>query len=174
MNTGEPYGDRAARGYGPPPTDPTLQHPLCVYQILKRHYDAYTPEMVERITGCPQDVFLKIAETFCAASGREKTASICYAVGWTQHTVGVQNIRAASIIQSLLGNIGRPGGGILALRGHSTIQGSTDVPTLVQPAARLPAPAHRRTTSTPPSRITCRTSSSRWGGGTTSPSTSSA
>ncbi len=130
VNTGEPYSDRMARGYGPPVTDPSLQHPLCVYQILKRHYDAYTPEMVERITGCPKDVFLKVAETFAAASGRAKTASICYAVGWTQHTVGVQNIRAASIIQALLGNIGRPGGGILALRGHSTIQGSTDVPTL--------------------------------------------
>ncbi len=128
--TGEAYSDRLARAYGPPPTDPTLQDPYCIYQILKRHYDAYTPEMVERITGCPKDVFLKVAETFAAASGREKTASICYAVGWTQHTVGVQNIRAASIIQALLGNIGRPGGGILALRGHSSIQGSTDIPTL--------------------------------------------
>jgi formate dehydrogenase major subunit len=144
VNTGESYGDRVGGRRVPPPTDPTLEHPNCVYRILKRHYAAYTPEMVERVTGCPHDVFLKIAETFCAASGREKTASICYAVGWTQHTVGVQNIRAAAIIQSLLGNIGRPGGGILALRGHSTIQGSTDIPTLYnllpgylpQPAAK--------------------------------------
>jgi formate dehydrogenase major subunit len=144
--TNESYSDRLARAYGPPPTDPTLQDPNCIYQILKRHYDAYTPEMVERVTGCPKDVFLKIAETFAASSGPDKTASICYAVGWTQHTVGTQNIRAASIIQSLLGNIGRPGGGILALRGHSTIQGSTDVPTLFnllpgylpQPSAEAP------------------------------------
>jgi formate dehydrogenase major subunit len=144
VQTGESYGDRVGGRKQPPPTDPTLQHPNCVYQILKRHYAAYTPEMVERVTGCQQDVFLRIAETFCAASGPEKTGAICYAVGWTQHTTGVQNIRAAAIVQSLLGNIGRPGGGILALRGHSTIQGSTDIPTLynllpgymAQPAAK--------------------------------------
>jgi formate dehydrogenase major subunit len=110
--------------------DLTLQNPRCIYQVLKRHFARYTPELVERACGVPQDVFLKLAETFCSASGPEKTAAICYAVGWTQHSDGVQIIRAASILQLLLGNIGRPGGGILALRGHASIQGSTDIPTL--------------------------------------------
>ncbi len=111
-------------------SDPTLQHPRCVYQVLKRHFARYTPEMVERSCGVPQDIFLKTAEAFSSASGPEKTAAICYAVGWTQHSKGVQIIRAAAILQLLLGNIGRPGGGILALRGHASIQGSTDIPTL--------------------------------------------
>jgi formate dehydrogenase major subunit len=111
-------------------SDPALQHPRCVFQVLKRHFSRYTPEMVERYCGVPQDVFLKAAETFTSASGPDKTAAICYAVGWTQHSKGVQIIRTASILQLLLGNIGRPGGGILALRGHASIQGSTDVPTL--------------------------------------------
>ncbi len=115
---------------GNPPRDPTLQNSKCVYQILKRHYAAYTPEMVERVTGCPRETFLKVAETLARNSGRERTTAWCYAVGWTHHTTGVQMIRAAAIIQTLLGNIGRPGGGILALRGHSSIQGSTDIPTL--------------------------------------------
>src|SRR5258707_2016375 len=110
--------------------DLTLQNPRCIYQVLKRHFARYTPELVERTCGVPQDVFLKLAETFCSASGPDKTAAICYAVGWTQHSDGVQIIRAASILQLLLGNIGRPGGGILALRWHASIQGSTDIPTL--------------------------------------------
>ncbi len=110
--------------------DATLQHPRCVYQILKKHFSRYTFEMVEKACGIPRHVFHAIAETFCSASGPEKTAAICYAVGWTQHSDGVQIIRAAAILQLLLGNIGRPGGGILALRGHASIQGSTDIPTL--------------------------------------------
>lgn len=110
--------------------DPTLQHPRCVYQILKRHFSRYTPELVEQVCGVPRHLFLSVAEAFCSASGPEKTGSICYAVGWTQHSNGVQVIRAAAILQQLLGNIGRPGGGILALRGHASIQGSTDIPTL--------------------------------------------
>ncbi len=110
--------------------DPTLQHPRCVFQVLKKHYARYTPEMVEDVCGVPRDLFLRIADAFCRASGPEKTAAICYAVGWTQHSVGVQIIRTAAILQLLLGNIGRPGGGILALRGHASIQGSTDIPTL--------------------------------------------
>ena len=110
--------------------DLTLQDPSCVFQILKRHYARYTPEMVEDVCGIPQDLFLKVAATLCENSGRERTSAFCYAVGWTQHTVGVQYIRTAAIIQLLLGNIGRPGGGILALRGHASIQGSTDIPTL--------------------------------------------
>ncbi len=111
-------------------TDPSLQHPRCVYQVLKRHFSRYTPELVEQQCGIPKDAFLKAAEAFTVASGPEKTAAICYAVGWTQHSKGVQIIRAAAILQLLLGNIGRPGGGILALRGHASIQGSTDIPTL--------------------------------------------
>src|SRR4051812_1146494 len=111
-------------------SDPTLQHPRCVFQVLKRHFQRYTPEMVERYCGIAQDVFLKAAETFTSASGTDKTGAICYAVGWTQHSKGVQIIRTAAILQLLLGNIGRPGGGILALRGHASIQGSTDIPTL--------------------------------------------
>ncbi len=86
--------------------------------------------MVEETCGIPKDLFLRVAETLCRNSGRERTGAFVYAVGWTQHTVGVQYIRTAAIIQLLLGNMGRPGGGILALRGHASIQGSTDIPTL--------------------------------------------
>ena len=110
--------------------DETLQHPRCVYQLLKRHFERYTPDLVEKVCGTPREAFLRIADTFCSASGAEKTGAICYAVGWTQHSTGSQIIRAASILQLLLGNIGRPGGGIMALRGHASIQGSTDIPTL--------------------------------------------
>jgi formate dehydrogenase major subunit len=110
--------------------DPTLQHPRCVFQILRRHFARYTPELVEKLCGVPRDLFLKVAETLCRSSGRERTTAFCYAVGWTQHTVGVQYIRTASIIQLLLGNMGRPGGGIMAMRGHASIQGSSDIPTL--------------------------------------------
>jgi formate dehydrogenase major subunit len=111
-------------------SDLTLQHPRCVFQVLKRHFSRYTPEAVERYCGVPKELFLKAADTFTAASGPDKTAAICYAVGWTQHSKGVQIIRSAAILQMLLGNIGRPGGGIMALRGHASIQGSTDIPTL--------------------------------------------
>jgi formate dehydrogenase major subunit len=110
--------------------DETLQHPQCVFQLTRRHFSRYTPEMVEEACGIPPALFLRVAETLCHNSGRERTSAFCYAVGWTQHTVGVQYIRTAAIIQLLLGNIGRPGGGILALRGHASIQGSTDIPTL--------------------------------------------
>ena len=113
-----------------PQRDLTLQDPQCVFQKLKRHFSRYTPEMVEKICGIPPDLFHKVAHALAAASGPERTAAICYAVGWTQHSKGVQIIRAAAILQLLLGNIGRPGGGILALRGHASIQGSTDIPTL--------------------------------------------
>ena len=111
-------------------SDPTLQDPHCVFQVLKRHFARYTPEMVERGCGIPREIFLKTAEAFVSVSGPDKTGAICYAVGWTQHSNGVQIIRSAAILQLLLGNIGRPGGGILALRGHASIQGSTDIPTL--------------------------------------------
>jgi formate dehydrogenase major subunit len=120
-------------GYPPvigEPRDETLQHPRCVFQILRRHFSRYTPEIVARTCGIPEPQFQRVAETLCNASGRDRTAAICYAVGWTQHSVGVQYIRTAAILQLLLGNIGRPGGGIMALRGHASIQGSTDIPTL--------------------------------------------
>lgn len=110
--------------------DPTLQHPRCVFQILKRHFARYTPEKVAEICGVPEALFLRVAEALCQNSGRERTSAFVYSVGWTQHSVGVQYIRTASILQLLLGNIGRPGGGIMALRGHASIQGSTDIPTL--------------------------------------------
>jgi formate dehydrogenase major subunit len=129
--SGEPYSEKVGVMITKPvPQDPTLQDPRCVYQIMRRHYARYTPEMVQRVTGCPRETFLKVCETLTRNSGRERTGAWCYAVGWTHHSTGVQMIRGAAIIQALLGNIGRPGGGILALRGHSSIQGSTDVPTL--------------------------------------------
>ncbi|MEN3337666.1 MAG: formate dehydrogenase major subunit [Acidobacteriota bacterium] len=114
----------------PPVADPTLQDSRCVLNILRRHYARYTPDVVSSITGCSVDQFIRVAETLCENSGRDRTSALVYAVGWTQHTTGVQMIRAAGILQLLLGNIGRPGGGIMAMRGHSSIQGSTDVPTL--------------------------------------------
>ncbi|HET9073624.1 MAG TPA: formate dehydrogenase, partial [Solirubrobacteraceae bacterium] len=110
--------------------DETLEHPRCVYQILKRHFADYTPEMVERVCGVPQDLFLKVCELFIANSGRERTTAFVHGVGWTQHTIGSQYIRCASILQLLLGNMGRPGGGVMAMRGHASIQGSSDIPTL--------------------------------------------
>ena len=113
-----------------PERDLTLQHPRCVFQTLRRHFARYTAEMVEKIAGISPVLFHKVADALVNASGPDKTAAICYAVGWTQHSKGVQIIRTASILQLLLGNIGRPGGGILALRGHASIQGSTDIPTL--------------------------------------------
>src|SRR5206468_9807890 len=99
-------------------------------QILLRHFARYTPELVEQVCGTSRAVFEKVAQALYQNSGPDKTSAICYAVGWTQHTTGVQMIRAAALLQLLLGNIGRPGGGILALRGHATIQGSTDIATL--------------------------------------------
>src|SRR5437016_6851714 len=121
------HGDR---GLSFPERDLTLQHPRCVFQTLRRHFARYTPEMVEKICGISPVLFHKVAEALVAASGPDKSAAICYALGWTQHSKGVQIIRTAAILQLLLGNIGRPGGGILALRGHASIQGSTDIPTL--------------------------------------------
>jgi formate dehydrogenase major subunit len=127
---GEAHGSHGAAAQIQPDTDETLQHPRCVFQVLKRHFSRYTPEMVEETCGVPQETFRQVCELLTENSGRERTTAFAYAVGWTQHTVGVQYIRTASILQALLGNIGRPGGGILALRGHASIQGSTDIPTL--------------------------------------------
>ncbi len=108
-------------------SDPTLQHPRCVYNLLKQHVDRYTPEMVERICGTPQDKFLAVCELIAATAAPDKALTSMYALGWTQHSVGSQNIRAMAMVQLLLGNIGVAGGGMNALRGHSNIQGLTDV-----------------------------------------------
>jgi len=110
--------------------DDTLTDPRCVFQVLKRHYRRYTPEMVSKTCGVATEAFLAVCEAVTANSGRERTTSWVYSVGWTHHSVGVQYIRGSAIIQLLLGNMGRPGGGIMALRGHASIQGSTDIPTL--------------------------------------------
>jgi formate dehydrogenase major subunit len=106
--------------------DPTLQHPRCVFQLLKQHYSRYTPEVVARIAGCSVEDFEAMAAIVCSTGSAERVGSIMYAVGWTMHTVGSQIIRTAAIMQLLLGNIGRPGGGINALRGHANVQGATD------------------------------------------------
>jgi formate dehydrogenase major subunit len=121
--------------HGPPipgdvERDPTLQNPRCVYQVLKRHYARYTPEVVSQICGVPEETFLEVCRAWTENSGRDRTAALVYSVGWTQHSVGVQYIRTGAIVQLLLGNMGRPGGGVMALRGHASIQGSTDIPTL--------------------------------------------
>ncbi|MDQ1032632.1 formate dehydrogenase major subunit [Streptomyces umbrinus] len=126
----ETHGSGGAPTGGRAPRDETLRHPRCVYQILKRHYARYTPELVEEVCGVPRATFLRVCEDLTSNSGRERTSAFAYAVGWTQHSVGAQYIRAASVLQLLLGNIGRPGGGIQALRGHASIQGSSDIPTL--------------------------------------------
>jgi len=107
--------------------DPTLQHPRCVFQLMKKHYERYTPEKVSEITGTPKDLFLKICETIATTAVPDRTMTCLYALGWTQHSVGSQNIRAMAMVQLLLGNIGMPGGGLNALRGHSNIQGLTDL-----------------------------------------------
>jgi len=106
--------------------DPTMQDPHCVFQLLKKHYARYTPELVSRITGTPIDKLLAVYEAYTATGAVGKAGTIMYAMGWTQHTVGVQNIRTMSIIQLLLGNMGVTGGGVNALRGEANVQGSTD------------------------------------------------
>lgn len=115
---------------GLPKRDMTLQHPRSVFQILKKHYARYTPELVEEVCGTSKEDFLYVAESLAENSGAERTGAFCYAMGWTQHTYGTQVIRTGAILQGLLGNMGRPGGGILALRGHANVQGATDNPTL--------------------------------------------
>ena len=118
--------------------------PALVFQVLKRHYARYTPEMVQQTCGVPPETFLQVCEAVTANSGRDRTTGWVYSVGWTHHSVGVQYIRGSAIIQLLLGNMGRPGGGILALRGHASIQGSTDIPTLFNLLPGLPADAQGR------------------------------
>jgi formate dehydrogenase major subunit len=111
-------------------SDETLEDPRCVFQILRRHFSRYTPEVVQQICGISNEDLMAVADALISNSGRERTSAFVYALGWTQHSEGVQMIRTASILQLLLGNVGRPGGGIMAMRGHASIQGSTDVPTL--------------------------------------------
>ena len=168
-------GGPGASGQGgtkPPPMLPpniaydlSLQHPRSVFQLLKQQYSRYTPEMVERITGIPKDQFLKAADLFTSIrkdGDMKKAATIIYAVGWTQHTFGTQIIRTAAILQLLLGNVGRAGGGVNALRGHSNIQGATDmggVFDILPGYLKIPQPADtdlatflKRTTPTPRSQ----------------------
>ena len=106
--------------------DPTMQAPNCVWQLMKQHYARYTPEQVSKICGTPKEAFLKVAEMIAGTHTPDKVMTILYALGWTQHSVGSQNIRAMAMIQLLLGNIGRAGGGVNALRGHANVQGITD------------------------------------------------
>lgn len=110
--------------------DETLEDPNCVFQILKRHYSRYTPEVVEETCGISQEDFYYLAQSIADNSTPERTTCFAYALGFTQHTLGAQFIRTAAILQLLMGNVGRPGSGIMALRGHASIQGSTDIPTL--------------------------------------------
>jgi formate dehydrogenase major subunit len=124
--------DRSSWGYrigadGFVETDPTLQDPRCVYQLMKAHYSRYTPEMVEQICGTPKDAFLKVCAEIAGTSAPDRTMTVMYALGWTQHSQGSQMIRTGAMVQLLLGNIGVAGGGMNALRGHSNIQGLTDL-----------------------------------------------
>jgi len=109
-----------------PRRDMSVNDSSCIFQLLKKHASRYTPEMVEKITGCPQDQFLEVCKAYGETGDAKKTGTILYAMGWTQHTVGTENIRAFAMLQLLLGNMGRPGGGVNALRGEPNVQGSTD------------------------------------------------
>ncbi len=107
--------------------DETLENPSCVYQIIKKHYVRYTPELVSKVCGTPKDAFLKVCEMIATSAAPSRVMTVMYALGWTQHSQGSQMIRTAAMMQLLLGNIGLPGGGMNALRGHSNIQGLTDL-----------------------------------------------
>jgi formate dehydrogenase major subunit len=107
--------------------DATLSHPRCVYQLMKDHYSRYTPEMVERVCGTPKDKFLQVCDMIGSTSTPTRAMTIMYALGWTQHSTGSQMIRNGAMVQLLLGNVGVAGGGMNALRGHSNIQGLTDL-----------------------------------------------
>jgi len=111
---------------GLPKRDLTLKDPRCVYQILRKHVSRYTPDMVSSITGTPKEKLIEVYKTYASTGKRDRVGTECYAMGWTQHTVGVQNIRAFCIVQLLLGNMGVAGGGVNAMRGESNVQGSTD------------------------------------------------
>ena len=146
------YTDRSAWDYefdeqGMARVDETLQDPRCVLNLLKTHVERYTPEMVERICGTPKDKFLKICEMIASTANGERSMTSLYALGWTQHTTGAQNIRSMAMIQLLLGNMGVPGGGVNALRGHSNVQGITDMALLsTSTPGYLVLPSEKETT----------------------------
>jgi formate dehydrogenase major subunit len=126
------YADKSSWNYemgddGFAKIDPTLEHPRCVYQLMKKHYSRYTPEMVEKTCGVPPAKFQKVAEMLASTAVPGRAATILYALGWTQHSTGAQTLRTGAMVQLLLGNIGIAGGGMNALRGHSNIQGLTDL-----------------------------------------------
>jgi formate dehydrogenase major subunit len=133
FDAGKGEYDKSAWAYAPDPKtkayalDKTLEDPRCVFQLLKAHVARYTPEMVERICGTPKASFLKVCDLVTSTGNAARVGTVTYALGWTQHSSGVQMIRAAAMLQLLLGNVGRPGGGVNALRGHSNIQGATDI-----------------------------------------------
>jgi formate dehydrogenase major subunit len=118
-SSGQPVNNFAKR-------DMTLQDPRSVFQLMKQHYSRYTPEMVSRITGIPVDQFMQVAKLVGEMGRPDKVMTIVYAVGLTHHTTGGQLIRSGAVLQLLLGNMGRPGGGMNAERGHANIQGNTD------------------------------------------------
>ena len=151
-----PPGMATGQNHAPAPLPPlpenvdydlSLQNPNCVFQLLKKHYSRYTPEMVARVTGIPADQFVKAADTYTSIrkdGDMKKAATIIYAVGWTHHSFGTQIIRTAAMLQLLLGNVGRAGGGVNALRGHSNIQGATDMAGLFDTLPgylKVPTPA---------------------------------
>ena len=148
------YTDRSAWEYefdeqGMAKVDETLQHPRCVINLLTAHVARYTPEMVERICGTPKDKFLKVCELVATTANGERSMTSLYALGWTQHTTGSQNIRGIAMIQLLLGNMGIPGGGVNALRGHSNVQGITDLALLsTSTPGYLVLPTEKETTFT--------------------------
>ncbi len=126
------YADKSSWNYqldenGMARVDDTLTDPRCVWNLMKDHYSRYTPDMVSSITGTPKDQFLKVCEMLGECAKRDKVATFLYALGWTQHSIGAQNIRTMAMVQTMLGNMGMAGGGINALRGHSNIQGLTDL-----------------------------------------------
>ncbi len=131
---------------GIPKRDTTLQHPRCVFNLLKKHYDRYTIDKVTSVCGSPKELVEKVYDIYCATGKPNKAGTNMYAIGWTQHTVGVQNIRAMAMIQLLLGNIGVAGGGVNALRGESNVQGATDIGLL---SGNLPGYLEMPTTKYP-------------------------
>ena len=114
-------------GAGFAKVDASLEHPRCVFQLMKRHYARYTPEQVSRICGCTEEEFRQAADIVLSTATVGRTGTVLYALGWTQHSHAVQLIHAAAMLQLLMGNVGMPGGGVNAQRGHANIQGSTDM-----------------------------------------------
>ena len=150
---GEAHGSGGAAAHpDPDPTRRCSTRAACS-RSSSGTFARYTPEMVAEVAGVPPEQFLEVARLITENSGRDRTTAFVYSLGWTQHTVGVQYIRTAAILQSLLGNMGRPGGGIMALRGHASIQGSTDIPTLFDLLPGLPADAVRARTDRRPGQL---------------------